>query len=52
MAIQILGEIGDERELIERFGDGYREYRARVPAFFNVNLRPWPVLGRFLLTGK
>jgi len=42
----------EERELIERFGDGYREYRARVPAFFNVNPRTWPVLWRFLLTGK
>lgn len=34
----------EEPELIERFGDGYREYRRRVPAF-------WPRLrdvGRFL----
>lgn len=42
----------EEPELIERFGEGYREYRARVPAFFNLNPRTWPVLWRFLLTGR
>ncbi len=42
----------EEPELIERFGDGYRAYRARVPAFFNLNPRAWPVLWRFLMTGK
>lgn len=42
----------EEPELIERFGDGYRTYRARTPAFFNLNPRTWPVLWRFLLTGK
>ena len=42
----------EERELIERFGDGYRVYRARVPAFFNFDPRAWLVLWRFLLTGK
>ncbi len=42
----------EERELIERFSDSYREYRARVPAFFNFDPRAWLVLWRFLLTGK
>jgi len=42
----------EEPELIERFGDGYRAYRTRVPAFFNLNPRAWPVLWRFLLTGQ
>jgi protein-S-isoprenylcysteine O-methyltransferase Ste14 len=42
----------EEPELIERFGDGYRAYRARVPAFFNLNPRIWPVVWRFLLTGQ
>jgi len=42
----------EEPELIERFGEGYREYRARVPAFFNLNPQTWPVLWRFLLTGQ
>lgn len=42
----------EEPELIERFGDGYREYRARVPAFFNFHPRTWPVLWRFLLIDK
>jgi protein-S-isoprenylcysteine O-methyltransferase Ste14 len=43
---------GEEPELIERFGGGYRAYRARVPAFFNLDPRSWPVLWRFLATGK
>ena len=42
----------EEPELIERFGDGYRAYRARVPAFFNLRVRTWPLLWRFLLTGR
>ncbi len=42
----------EEPELIERFGEGYRAYRARVPAFFNLNPRSWPILWRFLATGK
>ena len=42
----------EEPELIERFGAGYRAYRARVPAFRNLNPRAWPVLWRFLVTGK
>jgi len=41
----------EEPELIERFGDGYRAYRARTPAFFNLNPRTWPALWRFLLIG-
>ncbi len=41
--------LAEERELMERFGDGYREYRRRVPAFFNLNARTWPVLWRFML---
>ena len=30
----------EERELIRRFGDGYVQYRARVPAFLPIRLRP------------
>ncbi|MBI5653820.1 MAG: isoprenylcysteine carboxylmethyltransferase family protein [Chloroflexi bacterium] len=42
----------EEAELIERFGDGYREYRARVPAFFNLNPKTWVGLWRFLVRGN
>jgi protein-S-isoprenylcysteine O-methyltransferase Ste14 len=42
----------EERELIERFGDGYRCYRAQTPAFFNLNPRTWTRLWRFLAAGK
>lgn len=42
----------EEPELIERFGDGYRAYRARVPAFFNLDPRTWPALWRFLAAGR
>ena len=42
----------EEPELIERFGDGYRDYRARVPAFFNFDPRTWGTLWRFLILGK
>jgi protein-S-isoprenylcysteine O-methyltransferase Ste14 len=42
----------EERELIERFGDGYRDYRRRVPAFFNFDPRTWATLWRFLIGGK
>jgi len=42
----------EEPELIERFGDGYRDYRRRVPAFFNLNPRTWGTLWRFLVKGK
>ena len=39
----------EEPELIERFGDGYRDYRRRVPAFFNLDPRTWGTLWRFLI---
>lgn len=41
----------EEKELIERFGDSYREYRKRVPAFWP---RPRAVGGflNFLITGR
>lgn len=42
----------EEPELIERFGESYRAYRARVPAFFNWRPRTWPVLWRFLVSGR
>lgn len=41
----------EERELIERFGDGYRDYRDRTPAFFNLDPRKWIVLWQFILRG-
>jgi protein-S-isoprenylcysteine O-methyltransferase Ste14 len=40
----------EERELLERFGEGYREYRRRVPAFV-ARPRDLPTLWRFLLRG-
>lgn len=43
---------GEEPELIERFGEDYRAYRARVPAFFNLRPGTWPVLWRFLASGR
>jgi protein-S-isoprenylcysteine O-methyltransferase Ste14 len=42
----------EEAELIERLGDGYRAYRDRTPAFFNLDPRAWLVLWRFLLIGR
>lgn len=42
----------EERELIERFGEGYRDYRRHVPAFFNFDPRAWVTLWRFLVSGK
>jgi protein-S-isoprenylcysteine O-methyltransferase Ste14 len=42
----------EEPELIERFGDGYRDYRRRVPAFFNLDPRTWMVLWKFLARGQ
>ncbi len=42
----------EERELIERLGDGYRDYRQRVPAFFNLDPRTWVTLWRFLVVGR
>ncbi len=51
-----LGVIGwirlvEERELIERFGRSYLDYRKRVPAFFP-KLRDLAAFFNFLLTGK
>lgn len=40
----------EERELIERFGTAYTEYRRQVPAFWP-RLRDWGRLAKFLLTG-
>jgi protein-S-isoprenylcysteine O-methyltransferase Ste14 len=42
----------EEPELIERFGEGYRDYRRRVPAFFNFDPRTWGTLWQFLIVGK
>jgi protein-S-isoprenylcysteine O-methyltransferase Ste14 len=42
----------EEPELIKRFGEGYRDYRRRVPAFFNFDPRAWVALWRFLIVGK
>lgn len=41
----------EERELIDRFGDGYREYRQRVPAFFP-QLHNLGGFWRFIALGK
>jgi protein-S-isoprenylcysteine O-methyltransferase Ste14 len=41
----------EELELIERFGDGYRDYRRRVPAFFVWKPRGWGDFARFLVAG-
>jgi protein-S-isoprenylcysteine O-methyltransferase Ste14 len=41
----------EERELVERFGDNYLDYRKRVPAFFP-KLRDLGIFFKFLLTGK
>jgi len=51
-----LGFIGwtrlvEEKELIERFGQSYLDYRQRVPAFFP-KLRDLGAFFNFLLTGK
>ncbi|MBI5934879.1 MAG: isoprenylcysteine carboxylmethyltransferase family protein [Chloroflexi bacterium] len=41
----------EEKELIERFGQSYLDYRARVPAFWP-RLPDLPAFFRFLFTGK
>jgi protein-S-isoprenylcysteine O-methyltransferase Ste14 len=41
----------EEPELIERFGESYREYRERVPAFFNLDPRKWSGLWKFIVSG-
>jgi protein-S-isoprenylcysteine O-methyltransferase Ste14 len=41
----------EEKELIERFGPSYSDYRKRVPAFWP-RLRDYGKFFRFLLTGK
>lgn len=41
----------EEKELLERFGGSYAEYRQRVPAFWP-RLRQIPAFFGFLLTGK
>ncbi len=41
----------EEKELIERFGQSYLDYRARVPAFWP-RLRDIPTFFRFLIKGK
>lgn len=41
----------EERELVERFGQAYRDYRRQVPAFFP-KLRNLGAFFNFLLTGK
>lgn len=40
----------EERELVERFGESYRDYRQRVPAFF-VRPRDYGSFYRFLVRG-
>jgi protein-S-isoprenylcysteine O-methyltransferase Ste14 len=39
----LVGSRLEERKLVERFGDRYRRYQERVPAWVP---RPWRVLGR------
>jgi len=42
-AYLLLGTLLEERKLLREFGAGYRQYRARTPAFF-----PWRLLWRRL----
>jgi len=41
----------EEKELLERFGTGYADYRQKVPAFWP-RLHDWDKFYRFLITGK
>ncbi len=52
LAMTLWVRYGEEPELIERFGEGYRTYRAHTPAFFNFNPRTWPILWKFALLGR
>jgi len=38
----------EEKELINRFGDSYKEYRKKTPAFF-VHIKSWCVFFKFIL---
>ncbi|MFX1457370.1 MAG: methyltransferase family protein [Promethearchaeota archaeon] len=38
----------EEKELINRFGDSYKEYRKKTPAFF-VHMKNWGLFLRFIL---
>lgn len=40
----------EERELVERFGNGYLEYRRKVPAFWP-GVKGWPQMVRFVVSG-
>lgn len=51
LAMWLWVHYGEEPELMERFGEEYRAYRTRVPAFFNFDPRSWPSLWRFALVG-
>ena len=51
VAMWLWVHFGEEPELIDRFGEGYRAYRDKVPALFNFSPRTWPVLWRFALVG-
>ena len=41
----------EEPELIERFGEGYADYRRRIPAFWP-RVQDWGKFARFLITGE
>lgn len=41
----------EERELLERFGADYEQYRTSTPAFFNLNPAVWPRIWRFIAIG-
>ncbi len=41
----------EEPELLERFGEGYADYRKRVPAFFP-RPRHWIAFWKFLISGQ
>jgi len=38
----------EEKELINRFGDSYKEYRKKIPAFF-VHMKDWGLFLKFIL---